>query len=462
MSRRGAAATVVGLLIASTAAAAASWTTISAATPFPGCSQGGTDGLSADAEVEPSLAVDPARPQYLVAAYQQDRFSTGGARGLVAAASPDGGRTWARTTLPFGVCAEGSSDWPRASDPWVSIGADGRVYAIGLGRGIAVSTSGDRGKTWSAPKVIAASTGGFLTDKPTLTADPVRPGTAYAVWQRYLTRTDGPPIESDTMLRVTRNAGKSWGLPTVVLPHSPDAGDVTSVILADPAHRRLYHLAYRQAGGVPGPGVEHLSQLLVQRSLDGGRTWTKPRRITAFRWLGGGRDPASGKVIRPGVPSFAIDASTGALYAAWQDSRFSSGRADQIAFTTSTNGGLTWASPRRVDIGAATGIVPAVAADDGRVAVTYYRVGQSSAQTVLATSGNGGRTFRRASVGPSFTLADAPLLAGDPAILVPPGLFLGDYTGLVVQGGKAYAAFATANPDTANPTDIRFVVSSPR
>ena len=59
-------------------------------------------------------------------------------------------------------------------------------------------------------------------------------------------------------------------------------------------------------------------------------------------------------------------------------------------------------------------------------------------------------------------LADAPLLAGDPTILVPPGLFLGDYTGLVVQGGSAYAAFTTANPDSANPTDIRFVVSSAR
>jgi hypothetical protein len=456
---------LAGLTMAvSATAAVASWTTISADTPFQGCSRGGTEGLFADAEVEPSLAVDPARPRYIVAAYQQDRFSDGAARGLVSAASADGGRSWTRVSLPFSTCADGTTtNWPRATDPWVSVGNDGRVYAIALGRGIATASSTDHGRRWSAPTVLATNSGTFLTDKPTLTADPGRAGTAYAVWQRYLTRPDGPPIESDTMLRVTRDGGRGWSTPTIVLRRSPDTGDVASLILVDPPRRRLYHLAYRQAGGVPGPGVEHLSQLLVQRSGDGGRTWSSPRRIAAFHSAGFNlRDPASGKIIRPGVPSFAIDAATGTLYAVWQESRFSSGHTDQIAFTASTNGGAAWTSPRRVDTGTATGIVPVVAADRGVIAVTYYRAGPASAQAVLATSTNRGRTFRRRALGPSFTLADAPLLAGNPSILVPPGLFLGDYSGLVVQGGSAFAALATANHDPANATDIRFVVSSLR
>jgi hypothetical protein len=455
---------VLGAFLTAFAAGAATpvVTTISGQSPFAGCLRGGSDGLFAEAEVEPSLAVDPARRRYIVAAFQQDRFSTGAARGLVSAASSDGGRSWTRVSLPFSACVEGTTtNWPRASDPWVSIGADGRAYAIGLGRGIAVSSSGDHGRRWSTPTMLAANSPGFLTDKPAITADPDRPATAYAVWQRYLTRPDGPPIESDTMLRVTRDGGRTWGGARVVLRHSPDAGDVSSVILVDPARRRLFHLAYWQAGGVPGPGIEHLSQLLVQRSSDGGRTWSRPRRIAAFRWLAGQlRDPASGKIIRPGLPSFAIDGGTGALYAVWQDARFS-GRTDQIAFAASTNGGVTWTRPRRVDTGD-TGLVPVVAADRGVVAVTYYRVGPDGTRLVLAGSTDSGRTFRRRPLGPSFTLADAPLLAGDSSILVPPGLFLGDYSGLVVEGGSAYAAFATANPDAANPTDIRFAVSSVR
>src|SRR5436190_4693387 len=315
----GAAAPAVVLLIVLSAAAATPVaTTISGLSPFAGCPRGGTDGLFSEAEVEPSLAVDPAAPRYLVAAFQQDRFSTGAARGLVSAASSDGGRSWTRAALPFSACVKGTNtSWPRASDPWVSIGSDGRVYAISIGRGVAVSSSGDHGRRWSAPTILATNSHGFLTDKPTVTADPGRSGTAYAVWQRYLTRSDGPPIESDTMLSATHDGGKSWGRPTLVLRHSKDAGDVASVILVDRARRRLFHLAYRQAGGVPGAGIEHLSQLLVQRSDDGRRTWSGPRRITAFHTAGGRLpDPASGKIIRPGVPSFAIDVAAGAPCAA--------------------------------------------------------------------------------------------------------------------------------------------------
>jgi len=59
-------------------------------------------------------------------------------------------------------------------------------------------------------------------------------------------------------------------------------------------------------------------------------------------------------------------------------------------------------------------------------------------------------------VGRAFKLGDAPLLAGDPSLLVPPGLFLGDYSGLAIRAGRVYLAFATANSDNSNPTDIHF------
>src|SRR5260221_13119098 len=70
----------------------------STATPFaPNC-----DGVAAvgtlyvNAEVEPSLAINPTNTSNLAAAWQQDRWSNVGARGIVAAASMDGGRTWSR------------------------------------------------------------------------------------------------------------------------------------------------------------------------------------------------------------------------------------------------------------------------------------------------------------------------------------------------------------------------------
>ena len=75
----------------------------------------------------------------------------------------------------------------------------------------------------------------------------------------------------------------------------------------------------------------------------------------------------------------------------------------------------------------------------------------------IASTTGAGKRFTRESIGSPFRLADAPLLAGDRALLVPPGLFLGDYSGLAMRGHRIYAAFATADHATANPTDIRFV-----
>ena len=101
----------------------------SAASPFvPGC-----DGVAAtgtvyeNAEVEPMLAVNPVDPDNLVGVWQQDRWSNGGARGLLTGYSHDGGRTWARTAATFSRCTGGNAanggDYERATDPWVVVRA---------------------------------------------------------------------------------------------------------------------------------------------------------------------------------------------------------------------------------------------------------------------------------------------------------------------------------------------------
>src|SRR5436853_6838658 len=64
--------------------------------PFAACRLGGPGSPSANSEVEPTVAVDPTRPGTIVAAWQQDRWPNGAARGIVAATSGDAGRTWAR------------------------------------------------------------------------------------------------------------------------------------------------------------------------------------------------------------------------------------------------------------------------------------------------------------------------------------------------------------------------------
>src|SRR5438270_742459 len=75
------------------------------------------------AEVEPFLAVDPANAKHLIGVWQQDRWSNGGANGLVTGVTFDGGATWTKSSVPYTLCSGGA--FQRASDPWVSFAPDG-------------------------------------------------------------------------------------------------------------------------------------------------------------------------------------------------------------------------------------------------------------------------------------------------------------------------------------------------
>src|SRR5512138_3360758 len=119
--------------------------------------------LFRNSAVEPAVAVDPKDPRHLIGVWQQDRWSNGGANGLVAAASFDGGHTWSVSAAPFTRCSGGAYD--RASDPWVSIGAGGTAWQIGFGfdatapnRAMLVSRSADGGRTWGAPVTLQRDT----------------------------------------------------------------------------------------------------------------------------------------------------------------------------------------------------------------------------------------------------------------------------------------------------------------
>ncbi|HQW38170.1 MAG TPA: hypothetical protein PLO00_05610, partial [Usitatibacteraceae bacterium] len=127
---------------------------VSGASPFASAC-GGTGGtLFVNAEVEPSLAVDPADNDHLLAMWQQDRWSSGSARGLVSAVSFDGGATWSRQAMAFSQCGGGTpangGGYERATDPWVAFGPDGSAWAMSL------STTGSTFAGGSANAMLVA------------------------------------------------------------------------------------------------------------------------------------------------------------------------------------------------------------------------------------------------------------------------------------------------------------------
>ena len=159
------------------------------------------------------------------------------------------------------------------------------------------------------------------------------------------------------------------------------------------------------------------------------------------------------------MPSFAVDPRSGRLYAVWADNRFgASSHVDHVVLSSSNPGGRRWSAPRRLDPpSAALGLIPSVAVGaDGSVAVTYFTVAPKASRVTYwaARSHDAGRTFTRSEVGEEFSLADAPFLTGIPAILVPGGLFLGDYMGLASSGTTFLALYVRTTAAPANPTDV--------
>lgn len=437
---------------------------VSGASPFaPGCNPAPQRGIRyLGAEVEPMLAVNPANSDHLVAAWQQDRWSTGGSDGLVAAASGDGGANWTPSLLPFSLCGGGAGrggGYERATDPWVAFSADGGiVHQIGVAfdasttsgnQAILASRSTDGGLTWSDPVALAAEADPDLgLDKPTLTADPVEPLRAYAVWDRVtgLTSPDPSVSTGPAFFSRTADGGATWSAPAVIYDPGADAQTISSQIVVLPDGALLNVLVRITAASTATP----LYEVVAIRSADLGDTWTAPVLVAALL-ARGAKDPKTGHAIRAGevVPSTAADAASGAAYVVWEDARFSGGERDGIALSRSTDGGLTWSAASQVNgAPAVEAFRPAVAAGSGgAVAVTYYDFRNDLPLDLrhtwttfwLAASADGGQTWRDAPLGGPFDLRTAPDVDG---------WFLGDYTGLVPWRGGFRALFGMSGAST--------------
>src|SRR6202165_4479045 len=126
LSLLGAAIGITVVFTSTIAEAAFAIVRVSSNTPFTaGCT--GTLPQSGkfypNAEVEPYASVNPTNQDNIIGVWQQDRYETGGARGLMTGFSRDGGKTWTRTFAHFSRCAGGTvanhGDYERASDPWI-------------------------------------------------------------------------------------------------------------------------------------------------------------------------------------------------------------------------------------------------------------------------------------------------------------------------------------------------------
>jgi hypothetical protein len=202
----------------------------------------------------------------------------------------------------------------------------------------------------------------------------------------------------------------------------------------------------------------------------------QPRTLfTPFPFIGV-YDPETGDPVRTEdvLPEVAVDPSNGNLYAVWQDSRFSNNGSfsnpslliDEIAFSQSTDGGLTWSAPIKINktptgiaLGNRQAFLPSVdVAAGGTIAVTYYDFRNNDSGTTLKTDyfvvhchpstgctnpANWGNEIRLTNT--SFDMRQAPFARG---------FFVGDYEGLASDGNNFLAFFS--QPHGSDPSSVFF------
>jgi hypothetical protein len=462
--------------VALASASSVTLVTVSSTDPYANCSIAGQPGTNyADAEVEPWVSVNPKNPNNIVGAWQQDRWSNGGSRGLVAGFSLNGGKSWSESTLPFSQCAPGGLPFQRASDPWVSFGPDGTAYASAITfdgtdkkNAVAAVTSTNGGKTWSNLVTLVAFTtngGQFSTDKNSTTADPVKAGTAYTVWDTLVAPTDNPDdnphtlaFTGDAFFSKTTDGGQTWSTPLDIVHTSQNTQTIGNQIVVDPGTGTLYDFFDL----ILHPTGRQFNVAFV-KSTDGGSTWTQPQIIselgTAFV-----TDPNTGQAIRTGdiIPEPAIDPTTGQLYVVWQDARFTNGQFDEVALSTSTDGGATWSTPIQVNTNTPSnrpGFTASVRVNSaGTVGVTYYDFRSLLAGdttdlptdywfTPVTPTSSGLSLGKEVHLAGPFDMLTAPLTTT--------GFFVGDYEALTNLGTTFEPFFVQANSgNTSNPTDV--------
>ena len=489
-----AAACIAALVLASSASAGpytlTSTATASGPTPFAGCTADNValqeselgSTLYPNAEPEPRVDVNPTDSSNIVGVYQQDRWSDGGARGLVSSWSKDGGATWHPVVIPGISKCSGSPTYDRASDPWDSFAPNGDLYAISLSFGffspdnaIFVNKSTNGGESWGAPIAIARDDTGGL-DKQSITADPFDSNFVYAAWDRFVSPPGFPPSDQgrfhaasyvqQAFFSRTTNGGASWEPPRVLFNPGTQAGTIGSIINVLPDRTLVdgFILFANHKSKIRGASVA------IVRSSDLGVTWSKKPIIIAPLDVSfpGPFDPDHpDMLIRAGdLPDFAVDRTSGKLYAAWDDD--SGYGIDTIFFSESSDGGLTWSAPVKInktptnipsgDQQAFTASIKVAA--DGTVGVTYYDLRNNTPAPGLATDYwfvhcHGACTnpanWAETHVAGPFDEEQAANARG---------FFLGDYEGLATIG-DVFGAFYDQAVNASNPSDVFYSTLTP-
>src|SRR5262249_23978126 len=260
---------------------------------------------------------------------------------------------------------------------------------------VVVVKSTDGGGTWSPATTLIDNQAppgtdpiDLANDKEAVTADPTNPNYAYVIWDRLDHPSDqqnfnafhGLPFREDALFARTTDGGATWQPVQNLTNFQANMSAFGNQIVVQPNGTLIDVFTRLNGSGNQKPQADQ-AKVGVMRSTDHGATWSGIVTGPAEENIDVS-DPDTGAPVRAGEPilSVAVDPNNGNLYAVWADGRFSGFAHNDIAMSMSTDGGLIWSDPIKVNqtptnipAGNQQAFTPNVAvAANGTVAVGYY------------------------------------------------------------------------------------------
>jgi hypothetical protein len=396
-----------------------------------------------DTDAQHATEVEPDTFAYgntIVSAFQVGRVYGGGASDLGWATSTDAGATWTHGFLS-GITVNQGGSYAQVSDAavaydskhgeWMVVGLP--ISSSGNAAGITINRSTD-GVTWqSATHAVGFDGRGY--DKQWIVCDETSTSPYYGNCYLEVDITSSGNAES---MAVSSDGGATWSALRAPADQPSGLGGQPLV---------------QPNGTVVVPYSNNGASIRSFSSTNGGVSWNSSvavASVSAHGVSGGLRDGE-------GLPSAEIDAS-GKVYVAWQDCRFRSGcPANDIVYSTSTNG-TTWTAVTRVPIDATTSgvdhFIPGLGVDRTTSGTTtklglyyyFYPSASCSASTCqlevgYVSSANAGSTWTSPqTVAGPFSLSRIASTSQ--------GTMVGDYISCSVVNGKGVALFAVGKAPT--------------
>jgi hypothetical protein len=343
---------------------------------------------------EVTICINPKNPALIAAGANIDNYYF----------SSDTGKTWRGGQLksPYGV-------W---GDPCIVADTAGDFYYFHLSNPVGGSwvdrtvcqKSIDGGVFWS-PGTYSGLNGKKVQDKHWVVVDP-KTNNIYVTWTQFdkynsKSKTD----KSNILFTESFNGGKTWSEPKRINQYSGGCEDNS----------------YTVEGAVPavGPKGEIYvawgcnDSIYFDKSLDSGKTWLD-KDIIVSDMPGGWDYNIPGLQRCNGMPITVCDLSDGpnkgTIYINWADLRNGEKNSD-IWLAKSTDGGLTWSKPKRVndDSTKRHQFLTWMAIDqaNGNLYMVFYdrrNYSDNTTDVYMARSTNGGENFQNFKVSDrSFT-----------------------------------------------------------